>query len=247
MINFVSKLDDTMEIPKFEHQTYPSTFLRTIEWVFTYPQNKTFENWKTNIVSLWKKVDQTSKFNVKQESIDIQTPNYKFTFWADKCILRFNPDNFTSFRLAVKFINEHRDYFLDLCGNKIKSSRIHKVNLIPGGREDNESTNIGFLGVIFSNSLISNNDNYSELEQSLVAKITQATFLKDGYELILNYGFSCNKRDDSQLMGILEITAIDQKPCAFSNFIKNAENMNEIIFNLFRWSISDEILSIMEN
>lgn len=246
MTIFASKLN-TMEIPKFEHHIYPSTFLRTIEWGFTYPQNKTFEDWKTSIVPYWKKLDQTSKFQIKPDSLDIHTPNYKFTFWADRCILRFNPDNFTSFRLAVKFISNFKDCFLDLCGNKIKSSRIHKVNLIPGGREDEESTNIGFVGCIFSNHLIPQKDNFTEFEQSLVAKITQATFLKDGYEITLNYGFSCNKKDDSQLMGILEITTIDPKPCAFSNFIKNAESMNEIIFDLFHWSISNKILSLMRD
>ncbi len=235
-----------MEIPKFEHCIYPSTFLRTIEWAFTYPQNKEFEDWKTCAISSWKKHNQDSKIQVKSESLDIQTPNYKFTFWADRCILRFNPDYFTSFELAIKHINDFRDYFLSLCGNKIKSSRIHKVNLIPGGREDDKSTNIGFLGCIFSNRLIRKEDNYSEFEQGLVANITQSTFLKDGFEITLNYGFSCNKKDDSQLMGILEISTIDHKACAFSNFIKNAERMNEIIFDIFHWCIADEILSIMQ-
>lgn len=236
-----------MEIPKFEHYIYPSTFLRTIEWAFTYPQNKGFEDWKTHTVTSWRKFDQKSKIQSNQEYLDIQTSNYKFSFWPDKCILRFNPDHFTSFKLAVEFINYLRDNFLSLCGNKIKSSRIRKVNLIPGGREDNESTNIGFTGCIFSDRFVPKEDNYTEFDQELVAKVTQATFINNGYEITLNYGFSCNKKNNSKLMGILEISTIDSRVCAFSNFIKNAERMNEIIFDIFNWCISDEILSIMKN
>ncbi len=236
-----------MEIPKFEHCIYPSTFLRTIEWSFTYPQNKEFEEWKAHAITSWRKIDQTSKIQDRLESLDIQTQNYKFTFWTDRCVLRFNPDHFTSFGLAISFINKLSDCFLSLCGNKIKSSRIHKVNLIPGGRGDDHPTNIGFMECIFSNQLIRKENNYSEFEQNLVAKITQATFLKDGFEITLNYGFSCNKKDDSQLMGILEISTIDQKACAFSNFIKNAERMNRIIFDMFHWCISDYILALMKN
>ena len=236
-----------MDIPKIEHYIYPSTFLRTIEWFFTYPQNKEFEDWKTHTVTSWKKLDQKSKVQVKQEYLDIQTPNYKFSFWSDKCILRFNPDYFTSFGLAVEFIDNLKDHFLSLCGNKIKSSRIRKVNLIPGGREDDDSTNIGFIGCIFSDRFVQKEDNYTEFDQGLVAKITQATFINNGYEVTLNYGFSCNKKDNSQLMGILEISTIDNKICAFSNFIKNAERMNGIIFDIFHWCISDEILAIMKN
>lgn len=97
------------------------------------------------------------------------------------------------------------------------------MNLVLGGHTDNDLPNIGFVDCIFSDQLILRKHGHSEFEQSLVAKITQATFLKNGYEVALNYGFSCYKKDVSQLMGILELTTVDRKPCAFSNFIKNAE------------------------
>lgn len=47
-------------------------------------------------------------------------------------------------------------------------------------------------------------------------------------------------------MGVLELIAEDTKTCAYSIFIKNIEKMNSIIFDMFNWYVSQNILDLMK-
>lgn len=236
-----------MKFPKAKHCIYHTTFLRNIELQISYPRNKDFEGWMANAMSKLAVDETKSKLTQSEESLIVLNPNYLLAFKEDRCLCRFNPNHFKSFNEAIALLNENKEILAELFNNKVKESRLKKVNVISAERKNNDAEDADILSNIFSENLIGRKEANTEFERSLVARMTQATLLQDDYELNINYGFSGNRKDPDQLMGVLELVVADTKPCAYSVFVKNLEKMNALVFDMFNWCVSQELLSIMRD
>ncbi len=235
-----------MKFPHIEHRIYQSTFLRNVELQISYPRNKEFEGWMINAMAKWISNETKSKLTQNEDSLIVLSSNYLFVFKEDKCLCRFNPNHFKTFSDAVALLNENKELLIELFNNKVKGSRLKKTNIISAERTNDDSNDFNILFEIFSGNLTRKSESNSIFESSLLAQMTQTTLLQDDYELNINYGFSRNKKDPTKLMGVLELIAEDSKTCAYSNFIKNIERMNAIIFDMFNWCISQKILDLMK-
>lgn len=235
-----------MKFPHIEHCIYHSTFLRNVELQVSYPRNKDFEGWMTNAMAKWISNGTKSKLTQNEESLIVLNPNYLFVFKEDKCLCRFNPSYFKTFSDAIALLNDNKDLLIELFNNKVKGSRLKKINIISAERTNDDSDDFNILFELFSENIVKKNESNSAFESSLLAQMTQTTLLQDDYVLNINYGFSSNKKDSMHLMGVLELIAEDTKTCAYSVFIKNIEIMNSIIFDMFNWSVSHKILDLMK-
>ena len=235
-----------MKFPHIEHCIYQSTFLRNVELQISYPRNKEFEGWMINAMAKWISNETKSKLTQNEDSLIVFNPNYLFVFKEDKCLCRFNPSYFKTFSDAISLLNENKELLIELFNNKVKGSRLKKTNILSAERTNDDSDDFSLLFEIFSDNLVKKHESNSIFESSLLAQMIQTTLLQDDYELNINYGFSSNKKDPTQLMGVLELIAEDTKTCAYSIFIKNIEKMNSIIFDMFNWCVSQKILDLMK-
>ncbi len=235
-----------MKFPHIEHCIYQSTFLRNVELQISYPRNKEFEGWMINAMAKWISNETKSKLTQNEDSLIVLNPNYLFVFKEDKCLCRFNPSYFKTFNDAISLLNENKELLIELFNNKVKGSRLKKTNILSAERTNDDSDDYSLLFEIFSDNLVKKHGSNSIFESSLLAQMIQTTLLQDDYELNINYGFSSNKKDPTQLMGVLELIAEDTKTCAYSIFIKNIGKMNSIIFDMFNWCVSQKILDLMK-
>lgn len=235
-----------MKFPHIEHCIYHSTFLRNIELQLSYPRNKEFEGWMINAMAKWISDETKSKLTQNEDSLIVSNPNYLFVFKDDRCLCRFNPNHFRTFSDALAVLNENKELLIELFNNKVKGSRLKKTNILSAERTNEDSDNYSILFEIFSENLVPKKETNSTFENSLLAQMTQTTLLQDDYVLNINYGFSSNKKEPEQLMGVIELIAEDTKTCAYSIFIKNIERMNAIIFDMFNWCVSQKILDLMK-
>ncbi len=235
-----------MKFPHIEHCIYHSTFLRNVELQLSYPRNKEFEGWMINAMAKWISGETKSKLTQNEESLIVSNPNYFFVFKDDRCLCRFNPNHFKTFSEAIAVLNENKELLIELFNNKVKSSRLKKTNILSAERTNENTDNYSILFEIFSENLVQKKEANSTFESSLLAQMTQTTLLQDDFVLNINYGFSSNKEEPAQLMGVIELTAEDTKTCAYSIFIKNIERMNVIIFDMFNWCVSQKILDLMK-
>lgn len=235
-----------MKFPHIEHCIYHSTFLRNVELQLSYPRNKEFEGWMINAMAKWISDETKSKLTQNEDSLIVSNPNYLFVFKDDRCLCRFNPNHFRTFSDALAVLNENKELLIELFNNKVKGSRLKKTNILSAERTNEDSDNYSILFEIFSENLVPKKETNSTFENSLLAQMTQTTLLQDDYVLNINYGFSSNKKEPEQLMGVIELIAEDTKTCAYSIFIKNIERMNAIIFDMFNWCVSQKILDLMK-
>ena len=235
-----------MKFPHIEHCIYHSTFLRNVELQLSYPRNKEFEGWMINAMAKWISDETKSKLTQNEDSLIVSNPNYLFVFKDDRCLCRFNPNHFRTFSDALAVLNENKDLLFELFINIVKGSRLKKTNILSAERTNEDSDNYSILFEIFSENLVQKKEINSTFENSLLAQMTQTTLLQDDYVLNINYGFSSNKKEPEQLMGVIELIAEDTKTCAYSIFIKNIERMNAIIFDMFNWCVSQKILDLMK-
>lgn len=235
-----------MKFPHIEHCIYHSTFLRNVELQLSYPRNKEFEGWMINAMAKWISDETKSKLTQNEDSLIVSNPNYLFVFKDDRCLCRFNPNHFRTFSDALAVLNENKELLIELFNNKVKGSRLKKTNILSAERTNEDSDNYSILFEIFSENLVQKKETNSTFENSLLAQMTQTTLLQDDYVLNINYGFSSNKKEPEQLMGVIELIAEDTKTCAYSIFIKNIERMNAIIFDMFNWCVSQKILDLMK-
>lgn len=235
-----------MKFPHIEHCIYHSTFLRNVELQLSYPRNKEFEGWMINAMAKWISDETKSKLTQNEDSLIVSNPNYLFVFKDDRCLCRFNPNHFRTFSDALAVLNENKELLIELFNNKVKGSRLKKTNILSAERTNEDSDNYSILFEIFSENLVQKKEINSTFENSLLAQMTQTTLLQDDYVLNINYGFSSNKKEPEQLMGVIELIAEDTKTCAYSIFIKNIERMNAIIFDMFNWCVSQKILDLMK-
>ncbi|MCX4366283.1 MAG: hypothetical protein OSJ70_11025 [Bacilli bacterium] len=194
----------------------------------------------------WISNETKSKLTQNEDSLIVLNPNYLFVFKEDKCLCRFNPSYFKTFNDAISLLNENKELLIELFNNKVKGSRLKKTNILSAERTNDDSDDYSLLFEIFSDNLVKKHGSNSIFESSLLAQMIQTTLLQDDYELNINYGFSSNKKDPTQLMGVLELIAEDTKTCAYSIFIKNIGKMNSIIFDMFNWCVSQKILDLMK-
>lgn len=235
-----------MKFPHIEHCIYHSTFLRNVELQLSYPRNKEFEGWMINAMAKWISDETKSKLTQNEDSLIVSNPNYLFVFKDDRCLCRFNPNHFRTFSDALAVLNENKELLIELFNNKVKGSRLKKTNILSAERTNEDSDNYSILFEIFSENLVPKKETNSTFENSLLAQMTQTTLLQDDYVLNINYGFSSNKKEPEQLMGVIELIAEDTKTCAYSIFIRNIERMNAIIFDMFNWCVSQKILDLMK-
>ena len=199
-----------------------------------------------NAMAKWISNETKSKLTQNEDSLIVLNPNYLFVFKEDKCLCRFNPSYFKTFNDAISLLNENKELLIELFNNKVKGSRLKKTNILSAERTNDDSDDYSLLFEIFSDNLVKKHGSNSIFESSLLAQMIQTTLLQDDYELNINYGFSSNKKDPTQLMGVLELIAEDTKTCAYSIFIKNIGKMNSIIFDMFNWCVSQKILDLMK-
>lgn len=235
-----------MKFPHIEHCIYPSTFLRNVELQISYPRNKEFGGWMVNAVAKWRNNEVKSRLTQNEDSLIVSSPNYLFVFKEDRCLCRFSPNYFKTFSDAIAVLNENKELLIGLCNNKVKGSILKKTNILSAERTNENADDFSILFEIFSENLVRQNQSNSIFESSLLTQMTQAALIQDDYVLSINYGFSRNKKEPTQLLGILELIAENTKTCAYSIFIKNIERMNAIIFDMFNWCVSQKILDLMK-
>ena len=199
-----------------------------------------------NAMAKWISDETKSKLTQNEDSLIVSNPNYLFVFKDDRCLCRFNPNHFRTFSDALAVLNENKELLIELFNNKVKGSRLKKTNILSAERTNEDSDNYSILFEIFSENLVPKKETNSTFENSLLAQMTQTTLLQDDYVLNINYGFSSNKKEPEQLMGVIELIAEDTKTCAYSIFIRNIERMNAIIFDMFNWCVSQKILDLMK-
>jgi uncharacterized protein (TIGR04255 family) len=234
-----------MIFPHKEHRIYNSTFLRNIELRISYSRNENFDEWMTHVQSKWDNLDAPSEITINDDSLIISSPNHFITVKADNCVCRFNPNHYTSFGDATRLIIANEALLVDLVGNKVKSAQLKKINIISATKQNDATDYISILSNLFSDDLVRDRAPRTAFDKSVVAKMTQTVLRQDDYELSINYGFSADKTNAKQVIGILELAAIESRCCNFSDFTAHLSEMNAIIFDMFNWCISPVILNLM--
>jgi uncharacterized protein (TIGR04255 family) len=254
--------------PHTDHRKYKKNFLKTVIFQIAFEESTMLVDKKAKIVEIFNKVfprvnDKVTKgiqisFKNDQTPILQQIENNKTGVSIE---MRSNDgqrvlsiDNTSlSYTIGGKSYTSFDDLKMDLVLlnsffglseiKKVKRIAIRKINIIDFVVNTNASD---FLAHLVSSELLSNL-NYFPDTQFIRQNIQSISYQKDDFTLNIKYGLNIPKTIDKEIgQIILDIDLFNTSQIDSNNTIRVAEEINNEIFNIFNWAISDNTKNLLD-
>lgn len=254
--------------PHIDHRKYRKNFLKTVIFQIAFEENITLIDKKPEIVEIFNKVfprvndkvtkgiqisfknDQTPILqHIENEktgiSIEMRSNDGQRILSIDNSSLSYTigGKSYTSFD-DLKSDLELLNSFFELTKiNKVKRVAIRKINIIEFVVNNNASD---FLAHLISPELLSNL-NYFPNTQFISQNIQTIYYQKDDFKLNIKYGLNIPPITNKEIgQIILDIDLFNTSQIDSYNTIRVAEEINNEIFNIFNWAISDNTKNLLD-
>lgn len=251
--------------PNALHKHFNKNFLKTVILQLTFDENLNFIKKKDEIISLFssdfprvnpnvtKGIQIT--FKPKEQTPILQSLNdeegIEMKSIDGQKILSINKSsfsvtisgrsykNFNSLKQEISKVNE----FFNICDiSTVKKTAIRKMNIIEFRIANNP---IEILEQIISPDLLSNLS-YFPKSELIKQNIQTVNYVNNEYRLNLKYGLNVPPPPNTELgQVIIDIDLINLSNTTIDNVFEMASSMNQEIFNVFNWSISDKTLNLL--
>ena len=137
----------------------------------------------------------------------------------------------------------HLNKFFELCKiENIRRLAIRKINIVEFKISDNPSEILEFL---ITPELLSNL-NYFPNANLIRQNIHTINYHEDSYRLNLKYGLNVPPPPNTELGQVLiDIDLFNSSTINVSEIFNIADSINSEIFNIFNWTISENILQLL--
>lgn len=238
-----------IHIPDIKHRIYKKTFLHSVTVKINHSEVKDWELYTAALKNLFK-----TKYNVEIEegkfgllkfkSINVKSAKSKFNIKINSDFIQIKIDG-TAYESFSKSLMIHCSNFISLLADsdiKIQKISVEKLNVWPV-KLNNPSDLSAPLNEIFSksvNSLLP--DDFSQNNLKVTTEISfNGSQNSDLY--LVSSGWLIDEEDSKNCFLILDTEAICNSPVEPENKLNY---MNQVLFNLYHWSVSDKIIKLME-
>ena len=251
--------------PPTIHQQFKKNFLKTVIFQISYDENSECIIHKDNIIQLFsakfprinKKVTKEFQFSIRpneqtpllqassdKEGIEMKSDDGQKTIFINKTSFSLTVSgrgykSFNELKNEIESINE----FFQFCNIKVlKKIAIRKINVFDFELTDNPSE---ILAHIISPDLLSN-INYFPKPEEIKQNIQNVIYAKNDYRLILKYGLNIPPPPNTKLgQVIIDIDLINTSNTPIGMIFEIAVLINQEIFNIFNWSISENTKKLL--
>jgi len=256
------------DFPNIDHRKYNKNFLKTVIFQIAFEENILLKDNKKKVVEIFSKVfprvnDKVTKgfqisFKNDQtpilQNIDNENTGIPFEMRSNDGERILTIDNsslsytisgksYTSFddlKIELELLNS----FFELTQiKKLKRIAVRKINIIEFKVNENASD---VLALLISPELLSNL-NYFPNNKFIMQNIQTINYQKDDFKLNIKYGLNIPPIPNQEIgQIILDIDLFSTSPIESNETIGRAEEINNEIFNVFNWAISDKTKSILD-
>lgn len=248
---------------------FKRNFLKSVIRQVKFAHNQSFVDKKGEIESLLKSVfprvssvteqsfilSDANKQNTTTKTVRDSSQGYQLksqdgqkvlTIATDSITLEISGNAYTVFE-DVEKENPIIDQVCHLCGsNSFSQVSIRKVNIFGFNfDEDSELDSIGFAGFALNEDLHSNFINFPSneiIEQSLhTVRYVNKTDIMN-----LKYGLIVPSKDQQKGEFVIDIDVIRRSEVSVSDLKENLVHINDEIFNVFNWMISNNIVDYLK-
>lgn len=254
--------------PHIDHRKYSKNFLKTVIFQIAYEENIRLIDKKQEIVKIFNKVfprvndkitkgiqisfknDQTPILkHIEDEkaglSIEMRSNDGQSILSLDNTSLSYTigGKSYTSFDDLKNELDLINVFFKLAEIKKVKRVAIRKINIIEFEVNNNASD---LLALLISPELLSNL-NYFPDNQFIIQNIQTINYQKEGFKLNIKYGLNIPPIPNQEIgQIILDIDLFSINQIESKETIRIAEDINNEIFNVFNWAISDKTKEILD-
>ncbi len=175
----------------------------------------------------------------------------KFYIYDNKLIIKIGRKNYSSFQESViPYIKIAEDFLQSVAKLEvINSLEIRKINIWPYNILDQNTLTETLMSKIFSKELLENGNfkSQSPENRNVTQWMKEKIFNWEDILLKLKYGFIAKDEQHDKERIILDSTAESSHKATIDNGEMRAllEKLNTILFDAYHWSVTDEIIQIM--
>ena len=250
--------------PKVEHTTFEKNFLKTVIFQFTYDKNERINELKGEIKDIFAQAFPRHKdittsgiqINLDKNETQIVNPineknGVELKSDDGNKVLNINDTTF-SFTLNGKSyknynnlksdLNQINDFF-ELCKIKtLNKVAIRKINIVDFTLDDKP---VGILNFLFNDNLIGNL-NYFPNSPKINHNIQSLNYRDQNNYLNVRYGLNIPNPKASTGQVIIDIDSYKIEKSETSKLYEIADPINDEIFNIFNWLISEEMIEVLK-
>lgn len=157
-------------------------------------------------------------------------------------VFTINGNEYKGFELILKELSSFTAILSDFKINEVNRLSIRKLNIVEFKVTDNP---FSMLSLLLS-PYLSNNFEYYPSQQFIEQNIQTLRYKKDEFRLNLNYGLNLPILQNPQIGQVLiDIDLINTSKIDVLELEKIATEMNQEIFNVFNWAVSDKTLALL--
>lgn len=234
----------TSPFPHIERpdEAYLMTFLESVSLQITYnPARETFEIFKkffdgyTKMLAL----GETRYEEKKLSSLRIKSDKGLVSLKFAKDFVDFTIDGSVYGRFEKMygdFLTAFSD-FLDSIGSDVVEMSIDKVNLWPMLSDSDDNINQA-VNAVLTNELLTSIPMKSNEMASDVSKV-------EDVDVLVKWGLM-KEVDAQDSCIVLDTKSVSQRPFKASELYERANHQNQILYDVFRWAVTDDVIKAMQ-
>ena len=234
-------------ITHVERKIYPSTFLRNVDLIIEFNLKEFFSDIRDSIY-LWK---EKNAFRIRQDNSEtislMSCDGHCNVSMTDSCLkISASGKVYNGFQTIKKIYDSLIDYIPLLLKQNFLKIIIRKVNMFPSQKNTTGIYSINLLNQIFTDNLRGKEYGTNFLEQKTKSYFVESIMGYNNGILAIKYGFDTLRNDENFLYAVLDTSYIFHDVLSPIDFDHWQQNANEILFDVFHWSVNDSIIKIME-
>ena len=231
----------------FEHidrKKYRRSFLQQVELMVEYPQVNDFEDKLDILMASFE--GQGGFWEKGYKKLIFKSPDAYFRLLITNKGMAIQTDcqGYRGFETMLGLFDNCRRMLDILCEGDFLKVQLRKINILPFHKEK-EGPSILILNEMFSDSLRCTQFGKSQLEQEVKSYYTDCCFKHEKGTIYLKYGFD-SRRDNDQYVFVVLDTTMQSRACAKQEAHEVLFHLNEVLFDVFHWAVTDNIIKEME-
>lgn len=230
------------------HKTYKITFLQSVIIKMEYDSsNETFQKFSDFFSDVFKLPLTEQEFNLKNtDAIRLRSENKAYRVKFSKNCIEFviNGDAYVNFNTsALPFIRQFSDY-LEITNSVVTDISIEKIDIWPLANGEIPSPS-EFLNTVISENLRNSSEHISDDEA-----IVEYRDSDNGESLLIRFCFIPFKADiEGQPPRIVldTLCSHENESIEPSLLAGIAKRLNDILYDAYHWSVTDEVVEIMNS
>lgn len=246
--------------------SFKKNFLKTVVFQINFQEISDFLDYKKDIISAFEKkyprINDSFQNEIKIEFKPNQTPildqssganvGFEMKTTNGQEVLKFNNTSmsyvvsgqvYKNFEVVAEIIKLFSTFLEKMNVNFINRLAIRKLNIIEFKDVDNPSEILQYL----INPELLSNLNYFPNQNFIKQNIHSINYINNPYYLNIRYGLNLIPPNYEIGQTIIDIDLFNTSNISINEINKEAEKINQEIYNVFSWAISENTKHLLQN